>query len=116
MIPWTTVVLLRPSRLNIQAFLDKPSGQPLHLEVFDDLSLAEEEDESSAEEPVVLHAVPMHITGPFHIEVGSNDLVTVLGGPGLNDFAPPTPAPPPSVSPSPRIQQCVQFLRISSVV
>lgn len=47
LIPWTKVVLLRPSRLEIQASVDKPLGEPLRSEVVDDLRLVENEDDSS---------------------------------------------------------------------
>ena len=90
------MVLLRPSRLVIQASVDKPSWEPLRSEVVDDLRLAEENEEY-AELPLLV-TVPMHTTTPLHIEVGNKDLVAELNGPVLNDFA--CPPSPPSLVPS----------------
>lgn len=83
---------MRPSRLEIEASVDKPSGEPLRLAVADDLRLEEENEDYSAEPEFgsieLLVTVPMHATISLHIEVGNTDLVTELDHPVFNDFAP----------------------------
>ena len=77
-------------RLEIQASLEKPSGDPLRSEIVDDLRLAEDDADGSE--------LPVLFTVPRHIEVGNKDLIAELDGPVLNHFATPLSATPAMVS------------------
>ena len=78
-VPWTKVILLRPSRVEIQGSLQKPSGTPLHSEVVDDLRLAEDDE-------LPFTTADVLVTVPMHIEVGKKDLLAELDSPIQSDF------------------------------
>ena len=91
-LPWAKVILLKPSRVEIQGSLVRPAvAPPLRSELLDDLRLADVVDDES--ESPALVTVPMADAfalalprADSALEVGKHDLVAELDGPV--DFAP----------------------------
>ena len=93
-IPGAAVVLMKPTYLQIQGSLVRPSGsQPLHSEVVDDLRLASADTDGGDDGDLAGSAddfsgsADLLVTVPTPLRVGHRDLVAELDGPVSTDFA-----------------------------
>ena len=85
LLPWAQIVLLRPTRLELQGSVDRPSvTADLLPDAADDLRLVEVADESDDSPGASDYEVL--VTVPMHMEIGKRCLLSELDGPAASDF------------------------------
>ena len=92
LLPWAQIVLLRPTRLEIQGSLERPSVRSdLVPDLRDDLRLVDVSDDPNEDEPPVADEFEILVTVPMHLEIGKRCLISELDGPAASDFQAPGP-------------------------